>query len=449
MELSKSQDAEAGDGTTSVVVIAGALIEACQSLLGRGIHPTMVAESFLSASKQSVEILKSVAIPLQLTDRESLIKSATTSLNSKVVSQYSSLLAPLAVDAVLSVIDVKSATNVDLRDIRIHKRLGGTLDDTALVPGLVFSQKVSATAGGPTRVQGAKIGLIQFCLSAPKPNLENQVVVSDYQQIDRILKQERDYILKQCDKIRKTGCNVLLIQKSILRDAVNDLSLQVLAKMKILVVKDIERDDIEFICKTLSCQPIASIEAFAAEKLGKAELVEEVSTSEGKIVKVTGVPNPGKTVSVLVRGSNKLMIDEAERSLHDALCVLRSLIRLRFLIAGGGAPEIEIATQLSRKADEAGGVASICLRAFAEALEVVPYTLAENAGLHPIEIVTELRNRHVSGEKAAGINVRKGAITNILEENVVQPLLVSVSAIQLATETVAMLLKIDDIVQAR
>lgn len=444
VELSKSQDIEAGDGTTSVVVIAGALIQACQNLLTKGVHPTIISESFLNCARIAAEVLKQAASPLQITDRQSLIKSASTSLNSKVVSQHSSFLAPIAVDAVLAVADLKN-NSVDLKDIKIHKKLGGTLDDTALVPGLIFTQKISHAAGGPTRVEKAKIGLIQFCLSAPKTNIENQIVVSDHQQIDRILKQERDYILKQCDKIRKTGCNVLLIQKSILRDAVNDLSLQVLAKMKILVVKDIERDDIEFICKTLGTTPIASIETFTADKLGKADLVEEVSTADGKIVKITGVPNPGKTVSILVRGSNKLMIDEAERSLHDALCVVRSLVRLRYIIAGGGAPEIEVAVQLAHRAQEAEGLEGICMREFAEALEVVPYTLAENAGLHPVQIVTELRNRHIAGEKTSGINVRKGQITNILEENVVQPLLVTTSAIQLATETIAMILKVKNI----
>jgi len=248
-------------------------------------------------------------------------------LNSKVVSQYSNLLAPLAVDAVLSVIDPPNATNVNLNDIRIVKRLGGTIDDTELVKGLVFTQHASHSAGGPTRIQGAKIGLIQFCLSPPKTYMENNIVISDYAQMDRVLKEERNHILNMCKKIQKTGCNVLLIQKSILRDAVTDLSLHFLAKMKILVVKDIERDEIEFITKTLGCIPIASIESFVPEKLGKADLVEEITTTEQKIIKVTGVPNAGKTVSVLVRGSNKLVLDEADRSLHDALCVIRSIVK--------------------------------------------------------------------------------------------------------------------------
>jgi len=206
---------------------------------------------------------------------------------------------------------------------------------------------------------------------------------------------------------------------------------------------------VEFITKTLGCVPIASVESFAAEKLGKAELVEETGSQDAKLVKITGIPNTGKTVSVIVRGSNRLVLDEAERSLHDALCVIRSLVKKRFLIAGGGAPEIEIALRLSEYAKTLRGVESYCVRAYAEAFEIIPYTLAENAGLHPIAVVTELRNRHLQGEKTAGINVRKGAITNILEENVVQPLLVDTSAVTLATETVVMLLKIDDIVITR
>jgi len=291
--------------------------------------------------------------------------------------------------------------------------------------------------------------LIQFQLSAPKTNMESTVEVKDYSQMDRILKEEKNYLLGMCNKIKKTGCNVLLIQKSILRDAVNDLSLSFLAKLKILVVKDVERDDIEFITKTLGCKPIASIEGFTSDRLGTAKLVEEIHSAGGGLVKITGVPNPGKTVTIIVRGSNKLVVDEAERSIHDALCVVRSLVKQRYLIAGGGAGEIEVSQQLANYAKSLTGRQSYCMRAYAEAFEVIPYTLAENAGLHPISIVTELRNRHAHGEKTAGINVRKGIISDILAENVVQPLLVSTSSINLATETVSMLLKIDDLVNTK
>ncbi|KMS97523.1 hypothetical protein BVRB_5g126360 [Beta vulgaris subsp. vulgaris] len=449
VQLSKSQDTVAGDGTTTVVVLAGALLKQCSLLLSHGIHPTVISDSLHKISTHAVDVLTSMAVPLELSDRDSLVKSASTSLNSKVVSQYSSLLAPLAVDAVLSVVDPGKPDMVDLRDIKIVKKLGGTVDDTEMVKGLVFDKKVSRSGGGPTRMENAKIAVIQFQISPPKTDIEQSIVVSDYTQMDRILKEERNYILGMIKKIKATGCNVLLIQKSILRDAVTDLSLHYLAKAKILVIKDVERDDIEFITKTLNCLPIANIEHFRAEKLGYAEMVEEVSVGDSKIVKITGIKDMGRTTTVLVRGSNLLVLDEAERSLHDALCVVRCLVSKRFLIAGGGAPEIELSRQLGAWAKSLQGMEGYCVKHFAESLEVIPYTLAENAGLNPIAIVTELRNKHAQGEINAGINVRKGQITNILEENVVQPLLVSTSAISLATECVRMILKIDDIVTVR
>ncbi|CAG8461383.1 8447_t:CDS:10 [Ambispora leptoticha] len=439
VDLSAAQDIEAGDGTTSVVVIAGALLGAAEKMLAKGIHPTTIAESFQRAAGKATEFLTEMAISIDLSDRDSLLRAASTSLNSKIVSQYSSLLSPIAVDAVLRVIDPNNATNVDLNDIRIVKKVGGTIDDTELVDGLVLSQNVIKSANGPTRMEKAKIGLIQFQLSPPKPDMENQIVVNDYRLMDKILKEERQYLLNMCKKIKKTGCNVLLIQKSILRDAVNDLSLHFLAKLKILAIKDIERDEIEFICKSTGCKPIADIDSFTEDKLGNAELIDEIQASGARIVKITGVKHNGKTVSVLIRGANSLVLEEADRSLHDALA----------LIAGGGAPEIEVSQRLYDYAKTLKGMEAYCFEAFAEALEVIPTTLAENAGLNPIAIVTELINRHAQGEKTAGINVRKGTITNILKENVIQPLLVSTSAIELAAETVKMLLKIDDLVQVR
>eukprot|EP00475_Leptophrys_vorax_P042046 TRINITY_DN79365_c0_g1_i1.p1 TRINITY_DN79365_c0_g1~~TRINITY_DN79365_c0_g1_i1.p1 ORF type:complete len:539 (-),score=179.62 TRINITY_DN79365_c0_g1_i1:37-1653(-) len=449
VQISKAQDVEAGDGTTSVVILAGAFLEKCEDLMHLGIHPSVISEAWLEASEKAVQILESVAIPVPLSDRETLIKSASTSLNSKIVSQHSASLAPLAVDAVLHVVDEKTAVGVDLNDIKVVTKLGGTVDDTKLIDGLIFPQRASHAAGGPTQVSKANIALIQFQLSAPKSDMENSVIVSDYQQMDRILKEERKYILKMVQKIAKADCNVLLIQKSILRDAVNDISLHYLAKKGIMVVTDIERTDVEFICKTLGCTPIAHVDNFTPDKMGFAENVEELTTGDGKIIQITGVKNPGKTVSVFVRGTNRLVLEEAERSVHDALCVVRCLVKQKFLVVGGGAPEIELSLQLARYADTVGGLKSVCIKAFADAFEVIPYTLAENSGLHPISIVTELRKRHVEGQKHAGINVRTGTITDLREENVLQPLLVSTSAVKLASECVRMLLKIDDIVAVR
>ena len=449
VQLSRAQDVEVGDGTTSVAVVAGSLLNACQQLMNKGIHPTIISESFQYAFDESEKVLKSIAVPVNLADRDALIKAAVTSLNSKIVSAQSAQIAPIAVDAVLRVIDPLTATNVDLRDIRVVRKLGGTVEDSSLINGLVFNQKASHSAGGPTRMEKAKVGLIQFCLSAPKADMESSVVVSNYAQMDRIIQEERKYIINLVKSIQKAGCNVLLIQKSILRDAVNDMSLHFLAKAKIMVVRDVEREEVEFICKTLGCTPVASVDHFTPDKLGSADLADEIKTSEGSIVQITGVKNVGKTVSILVRGSNKLMLEEADRSLHDSLCVIRSLVKTRFLIAGGGAPEMALSVALNRAAKTLGGQQSYCVKAFAEALEVIPYTLAENAGLNPIVIVTELRRQHALGQHSSGINVRKGAITNIWEENVIQPLLVNLSALGLATECVRMILKIDDIVAVR
>ncbi|KAM8936546.1 LOW QUALITY PROTEIN: T-complex protein 1 subunit delta-like [Lycaon pictus] len=441
VELSKAQDIEAGDGTTPVVIIAGSLLDSCTKLLQKGIHPTIISESFQKALEKGIEILTDMSRPVELSDRETVLNSATTSLNSKVVSQYSSLLSPMSVNAAMKVIDPATATSVDLREIEIVKKLGGTIDDCELVEGLVLTQKVANS--GITRVEKAKIGLIQFCLSAPKMDMDNQIVVSDYVQMDR---EERAYILNLVKQI-KTGCNVLFIQKSILRDALSDLALHFLNKMKIMVVKDIEREDTEFICKTIGTKPVAHIDQFTADMLEPAELAEEVNLNgSGKLLKITGCTSPRKTVTIVVRGSNKLVIEEC--SIHDALCVIHCLVKKRALIAGGGAPEIELTLRLTEYSQTLSGMESYCIRAFADAMEVIPSTLAENAGLNPISTVTELGNRHTQGEKTTGINV-KGGISNILEELVVQPLLVSVSALTLATETVQSILKIDDVVNTQ
>uniref|UniRef100_A0A8C2IKI2 T-complex protein 1 subunit delta n=1 Tax=Cyprinus carpio TaxID=7962 RepID=A0A8C2IKI2_CYPCA len=401
VELSKAQDIEAGDGTTSVVVIAGALLDACAKLLQKGIHPTIISESFQKAVDKGVEILTSMSQPVQLSDRETLLNSATTSLCSKVVSQYSSLLAPMSVDAVMRVIDPATATSVDLRNICIIKKLGGTIDDCELVDGLVLTQRVVNT--GVSRVEKAKIGLIQFCLSPPKTDMDNQIVVSDYVQMDRVLREERAYILNLIKQIKKAGCTVLLIQKSILRYKITtELQDTGTAKLLWIMVMDFS----------------------ARTKWFKVKM-------------------PQCFLQTCIFSLYKMLIDRVEWSGVDCCDVF---IICRALIAGGGAPEIELALRLAEYSRSLAGMEAYCVRAYADALEVIPSTLAENAGLNPISTVTELRNRHAQGEKTAGINVRKGGISNILEELVVQPLLVSISALTFATETVRSILKIDDLV---
>lgn len=457
VDVSHAQDVEAGDGTTTVAILTGAFLGAAERLLSKGIHPTLIAESFQRAAQRSVEILLDMSYKISLDNREQLIRAATTSLSSKIVSQHSQLLAPLAVDSVLKVINEEEISsgpdetitkkNVDLNDIRLIKKVGGTIDDTHLVNGIVLTQNVVKHAGGPVRVEKAKIGLIQFQISPPKPDMENNVVVNDYRQMDKILKEERAYLLNICKKIKKAKCNVLLIQKSILRDAVNDLALHFLSKLNIMVIKDIERDEVEFLSKAIGCKPIADIDNFTEDRLGTADLIEELDSSGSKIVEITGVTskNIKPTVSVIIRGANNLVLDETERSLHDALCVIRCLVKQQALIAGGGAPEIEVSRQLMKEANKLSGVEQFVYKEFAQALEVIPTTLAENAGLNPINVVTDLRNRHENGEKDAGISVRRSGASNTYDEHVLQPVLVSTSTIVLASECVKSILRIDDI----
>merc|ERR1712166_1388209 len=451
VEISKAQDIEAGDGTTSVVVIAGALLKASEELLSKGLHAAAISDGFGVALQKAKEIIEGMGVPVDLNDRDTLINNCVTCLSSKVVAANSDVLAPMAVDSVLKIIDKETDTNVDLNNIRVAMKLGGTVDDTELIDGLCFvNNKVSHFAGGPTRVENAKIGVIQFCLSAPKTDLENNVVVNDYTAMDRILREERKYIVNLVKKIVATGCNVLFIQKSILRDAVNDLALHFLAKKKIMVIKDIERDEVPFICKTINAVPVPHVDQMTKDKLGTAGLVEEAAAGSGsKTVKVTGCPAQNKTVSILVRGSNALVLEEAERSLHDALCVVRALVKKRSLVPGGAAVEMEVSQKLQAHSREIFGTDSYCVRHYGECLELIPYTLAENAGLDPITFVTELRNKHIQGNKFDGLNIKRGSIYNMLDDNVVQPSLVSLSALTLATECVRMILKIDDIVMTR
>merc|ERR1719193_2101054 len=445
VELSQAQDSEAGDGTTSVVVFAGSLLEAAEQLLNKGIHPSILSDSFTTAAKESMARLDKIAHPIDIKNREALLKAASTSLNSKVVSKDSTL-ASLAVDAVMSI--AGQGNTLDLRDINVVTVPSGTVDDSELITdGLVFKPGHHVSkSGGPEKVENAQIGLIQFCISPPKTDMDNKVVINDSAQVDRILREERQYILNICKKIKASGCNVLLIQKSILRDAVSDMALHFLSKLKIMVIKDIERDQVEFVSKTLGCTPAASLDHFKPEVLGSAKVVERVAMGEKKITRITGLKESGKTSSIILRGSNSLLLEEAERSLHDALCVLRCLVQKPMLVNGGGAPEIEVAEALMKFSKTLGDVESYGVKAFARALEVIPYTLAENAGLDPVKTVTELRKVHQDGDKTAGINVKKGTISSMVEESVLQPALVSRSVIQLASETVCSILKIDDIV---
>ncbi|KAK2964628.1 putative T-complex protein 1 subunit delta [Blattamonas nauphoetae] len=485
VEMSHAQDVEAGDGTTSVVVIAGALLSAAHRLVQKGLHPNVVSRSFGVAISKAEDILKNMSLPVDLSSRDMLVQSCVTSLSSKMVSANAKHLAELSVDAVLAIKEDSPLPNADLKRIKVIKQLGAPVDSCELIQGLALSRRVSTVNKGPTHMDNAKVALIQFCISPPKTDMDVTVVVGDAEEMRRTIEQERRYIIDICKKVKESGANVLLVQKSILRDAIDQMGRFYLAKLGVMVVEDIERDEVDFICRALHCLPFASVDHLVQAKVsephrfGYCERVEQVqSSSSSSYVKFTGVKNAdqtdGKVVSLLCCGPNSLMLEETDRSIHDSLCVARALVKKRALLPGGGAAETELSVQLNALARSLSaenskdahpdGLDPIGVRAFAEALEQVPLTLAENAGLNPIQMMTQLRAKHAQtksedgkdltpeelfANKHYGVNIRTNSIGNMVESKVVQPLLVTLSAVTLATETVRQILRIDDIVAAK
>ena len=443
IELSQSQDIEAGDGTTTVVVLAGRLLANCLDLFKLGIHPTAISEAYQVACDEAVKVVMSIARPVDLKNREELINICKTTLSSKIISHHSDHLAPLILDSVLRVSD---SDNVDLSRIHVIKRLGGTVDESRLTTGLAFARRPTE---GPGFCEKVKIGIARFCLSPPKTDMEANLIVHDSDAIDRLLEQERKLTAKMCKKIASSGCNVLLLQKSIMREAVSDMALHFLKKLKITVIDDIEREEIDFIATTTGATPVATIDEFTSDKLG----------SMGELTVVDGVTyisrnqyeeKSVKTCTIILRGANKLILDEAVRSVHEGLCAIRCLIKKGFIIPGGAAVETEIARCLYERSHSQTGVGQYCMRAFADAFEIIPLTLAENAGLSPITTLTELRRVHKKGGTTYGLDINRGGeISEMFAINVIQPALVTISAITLATETTRMLLKIDEIVLGR
>merc|ERR1711957_477715 len=392
VELSKAQDIEAGDGTTTVVVIAGALLNSARDLLTK-LHPNVISRSFRMAADHCVKVLDDMSAPIAEDDHEMLVKICSTALNSKVISGHSNMLAPMAVNSVEAV-TTPGTTYCDLDDIKVLKCFGGTIDDSERVDGIVFPKKASHFAEGPTRIENAKIGLIQFCISPPKTDMENNVVVSDYGHMDRILREEKAYILKIVKAIKACGCS----PRRQARQGCN----------------------------------------------GAGSGCGHWQGCEGHWHREHG-PRSHSSASRIKQNASRR--SRALFPRRTVCCSLSSQEALPYLC--GGAPEVEMAVQLEKYARTLEGQESYCLRRFAEALEIIPYTLAENAGLQPMEIVTELRNAHVQGHIHHGINVRKGCVTDMMAEDVVQPLLVDTSAISLATEACRAILKIDDIVPTR
>ena len=444
VEVAKAQDDEVGDGTTTAVVIAGELLKKAEELLDQNIHPTIIVEGYRKATEQSIKILDEISQETSIDDEEMLKKAAMTAMHSKVVAGSRDYLSDLVVKAVKSVAEkVDGQWKVDIDDVKVEKKQGGSLEDTKLINGVVLDKEV-VHPGMPKRVINAKIALIDAPLEIEKTEFDAKIHINSPEQMKAFLDEEQRMLREMVEKIKEVGANVVLCQKGI-----DDVAQHFLAKAGILAVRRVKKSDMEKLAKATGGKIVTSIDDLTPEHLGEAGLVEEVKIGEDKIVYVRDCKNP-KAVSIVIRGGSEHVVDEAERALHDALCVVRDVIEDGKYVAGGGAPEIEVAKRLREYAQQIGGREQLAIEAFADAIEIVPKTLAENAGHDPLDIIVQLRERHAKPDGVwYGVDVFEGKVADMLERGVLEPLRVKKQAIRSASEAAHMILRIDDIIASK
>ncbi len=442
VEVAKAQDSEVGDGTTTAVVLAGELLAKAEELIEKEVHPTVIIEGYRKAAIKSLEVLDEISYPVSPDDRETLIKVAKTSIASKLVSEEADYLSNLAVDAVLKVAEkVDGKWHVDLDDILLVKKSGQSLRDTKLVEGIVLDKEV-VHPDMPKIVRNAKIAILDAPLEIEKTEFDAKLHIETPEQMRAFMKQEEDMLREMVNKIISVGANVVICQKGI-----DDLAQYFLAKAGILAVRRVKKSDMDKLAKATNGRVISRIDDLTPEDLGKAVLVEERRVGEDKMVFIEGCENP-KAISILIRGGTQRIVDEAERSLKDAINVVKDVIVEGKVVAGGGAPEVELAMKLRDYANTLAGKEQLAVNKFAEALEIVPSQLAENAGMDPIETIVNLTSEHKKGIKWAGVDVFNAKIADMFKQNVIEPLLVKKQTIKSAVEAASMILKIDDIIAA-
>ncbi|MCG2882059.1 MAG: TCP-1/cpn60 chaperonin family protein [Acidilobus sp.] len=446
VEIAKAQDAEVGDGTTSVVVLAGALLDKAEALLEQNIHPTLIIEGYTKAMNKALELLDQIAVPVDVSNDENLRKIATTTIGSKYSGQgpEREKLVELAVNAIKIIAEPKpeGGYNVDLDNVKIEKKKGGGLMDSMLVRGIVLDKEV-VHPGMPKRVTNAKIAVLDAPLEIQKPDITTKIRVTDVEQLDSFLEEETKILKDMVEQIAATGANVVITQKGI-----DDVAQHFLAKKGILAVRRVKRSDIEKLARATGAKIVTSIRDLKPESLGYADLVEERKVGNDKMVFIEGAKNP-RSVTILLRGANDMLLDEAERNLNDVLHGLRNIMKEPKILGGGGAPEIELALRLREFAATVGGKEQLAIEAFADALETIPSVLAESAGMDPLDTVMQLRSLHSKGLKFAGVDVLNGKIADdMISVNVYEPLVVKKQVIKGAAEAAIALLKIDDLIAA-
>nr|WP_320161478.1 thermosome subunit alpha [uncultured Methanoregula sp.] len=439
VEVAKTQDAEVGDGTTTSVIIAGELLKSAEGLLGQGVHPTVIAEGYTMAAAKALVILDGIAITVKPTDTAMLKRIAGTALTGKNAEAFKDKLCDIIVKAVTSVTDPDG--KADLAHINVEKKVGASVDASELIEGMVID-KERAHPSMPESVKNAKILILNAALEFKKTDVNAKINITTPGQAQAFLEEEEHMVHVMVDKVVKSGANVLICQKGI-----DDVAQHYLAKAGILAVRRVKKSDSENLARATGATVVNSVDAISAKDLGTAGLVEERKVSGGEMIFVSKCKNP-KAVSIIIRGGTEHVVDELERAVHDALMVVSVVVDGKKIVAGGGAPETELSLRLREYAASVGGRVQLAIEAFAASMEIIPRTLAENAGLNAIDMLVDMRAAHEAGKKTFGVDVNAGKPTDMLKSGVVEPLRVKTQAISSAAEAAVMILRIDDVIAA-
>ncbi|HEX9678517.1 thermosome subunit beta [Nitrososphaera sp.] len=440
VEISKATDNEVGDGTTSVVVLAGALIEKAEELINKDVHPTIIVDGYRKSAAKTIEVLNSIAQRIEGSEKDELVRVAMTAMQTKMVSRESEDLAKLVVSAALAVADkTDSGYKMDVDDVKVEKKAGGSIKDTKLIKGIVLDKEV-VHSGMPKKIEKAKIALINSALEIEKTEFDAKINISSPDQMKMFLEEENKMLKSMVDKIVDAGANVVVCQKGM-----DDISQHYLAKAGVLAVRRVKESDMGKMARATGARIVNSLDDLSEKDLGFAELVEERKVETDKWVFVEGCKHP-KSVTILIRGGSQRVVDEADRSVHDALMVSKDVLEKPAIVAGGGAPEAYAASKLREWANTLSGREQLAAEKFAEALEVIPLALAENAGMDPIDTLTELRSKQTKGAKWTGVDARNARVADMSKLNVVEPLAVKEQIIKSATEVACMILRIDDVI---
>jgi len=443
VEVSKSVDNEVGDGTTSSVVMAGSLLEKAEELIDKDVHPTVIVDGYKKCSSKANQILRNVSTLVKASDKDILNKISETSMSSKMVSANSEHLSEIVVESILAAADdTNGKIKVDIDNIKVDKKPGGSINDTSLVRGVILDKEV-VHAGMPKRVQEAKIALINSPLEIEKTEFDAKISISSPNQMKSFLEEENNILKRMVDKIASIGANVLVCQKGI-----DDIAQHYLAKANILAVRRVKESDMTKLSRASGARIVTNIDELAQNDLGYSKLVEERKVESDKWVFIEECKNP-KAVSILVRGGSQRVVDEAERSIHDALMCVKDVIEYPYVVTGGGAPEAAVALKLREWAGSLPGREQLAAEKFADAVESIPLTLARNAGMDVIDTQVQLRSKTSSTQKPKfGIDVTNGQIADMTSKQVYEPLLVKENVLSAAAETASMILRIDNVIAA-